>query len=450
MKHRRTLSLLVSFLLALLALAPAESAHAQLPDLEEAVVYGVTATTPDEVLGTLSPPQVEEICLLAGRANILSPRRTRIFYWPLTKEYRAAWSRLNEPLDGVLEILRRGRVVKTVTSEPYTTHYKAAGTTTGRLYVGDEALAADTWFHETRDAYQQAVHNYEQAYEAWLGLAQAGRQPGADQPFPPEPQPPTSLTVFSIGLHEGFPVELTAGTYQIRMRGLDGRIVDGSQRTLRVFAPRQSLLGYEVIPEERWTFPDQANAPTEAVLAKAGCVIYLRPRVAHEYPALAYERLRNAQYAGETREAWRWVAQEDDAAFANAELEILRGDVVEERVENVSFFVNQASDQAAGYEIIPFDPDTPDLTPRVDFSGFRLELPPGRDSFAVRLRSPLGTPYAGSTRQVRVMPEGVFPILVPMASIVVAFGLAMLTLPHRFSAPVAKADSATPARPTSR
>jgi hypothetical protein len=432
MNARHAITRLAGLMLTLLVLALSEPVQAQIPKTEEALVYGINATTPGEVFGTFSPPHVEEIYILSGRVSVLSPRRTRVFFWPITKEYRAAWSQLNEPLDGVLEIMQRDRLIGTVTSEPYTVHFKAAGTTVGQLYVGDEAVAEEAQFLESRDAHQQAVRDYKLAHEEWLALVRAVQlQEFAQTQLTPEPQPPPVLNVHTVGIHQGFPVELETGEYRIHMRQPDGEVVSGSERTLRVFEPRRLAVGYEVIPEERWTFPEQVNAVTDVILAKAGSVVYLRPRVVREYPALAYERLRNAQYAGNAGVEWRWVAEEGDEAFTNTILEIVRGGVVVEHVAKMSFFVSQAFDQELGYKILPFDSRTPDLTPRADFDGYRIKLQQGRDSFSVRLKPQAGAPLADSTRQVRVMPDGLPPILVPTAFFAFALGLAPLVLRRR-------------------
>jgi len=432
MTARRAIASLVGLMLALLVLAFSEPVQAQIPEAEEAFVYGINATTEGEVFGTFSPPQVEEIYILAGRVSVLSPRRTRVFFWPITKEYRAAWSQLNEPLEGVLEIMQRDRVIATVAREPYTVHFKAVGATMGQLYIGNEAVAAEAQFLESRDSYQQAMDDYRLEHEEWLVQARAVQQQElAQKQLTPEPQRPPTMEVYTVGIHQGFPVVLEPGDYHIHMRQPDGEVANGSQRTLRVFEPRRSVIGYEVIPEQRWTFPEQANAVTDVILAKAGSVVYLRPRLVREYPAQAYERLRNAQYAGNAGGEWRWVAVERDEAFTNTILEIVRGGVVVERVAKESFFVSQAFDQELGYEILPFDPRTPDLTPRVDIDGYRIKLQQGRDSFSVRLKPQAGLPLANSTRQVRVMPDGLPPILVPTALFAFALGLAPLVLRRR-------------------
>lgn len=413
-------------LLILLAFAFLEPAQAQIPEAEEAMVYGINATTPGEVFGTFSPPQVEEIYILAGRVSILSPRRTRVFFWPITKKYRAAWSQLNQELDGSLEIMRGGRVVKTISSEPYTVHFQAAGSTVGQLYVGEEAVAAEAGLSERREAYRKAMQAY----------AQADTERSAQPEQADEPEAPPVVDQFTVGLHEGFPVALESGAYQIRLRRPDGQIAPGSERTLRVFEARRSAMGYEVIPEERWTMPEQVNAKSDAILAKADSVIYLRPRRASEYPALAYERLKDTQYKGDASGAdWIWMTEEPGERISSATLEIVRGDVITTRIDRGSFFVSQAYDQELGYRILPFDPATPETTPRVDFEAYRLELPPGPDSFVVRLSQANGRNYADSAREVRVLPVETYSLALSGTFFALALGLTTVVLRRRLARP---------------
>jgi hypothetical protein len=421
MKTYRIVAGFVGLILPLLALSTAGPVHARIPETEEAFVYGINATTPSEVFGTFSPPQVEGIYILAGKVSVLSPRRTQLFFWPITQEYRAAWSQLNESVEGVLEILQRDQVIGTVTSEPYTVHYTAAGATSGQLYTGDEAVTAEAHLTEAREAYRLER-------QEWFARIMTAR---AQAQLTAEPQPPPTLNTYTVGLHQGFPLELEAGEYQIRLRQPDGEIASGSERTLLVFEPRRKTIGYEVIPEERWTMPEQANATTDVILAKADSVVYLRPRVAREYPTPAYERLRNNQYSGDGISGWRWVADEGTEPFADTDLQILRDGVVVEHITKRSFFVKQAFDLELGYEILPVDPETPALTPRQDFAGYRIAIAEGTDSFEVRLKPQDGLPYDQSTRQVRVMTKGIPAMLVSTAGLALAVGLALLVLHRR-------------------
>ena len=95
----------LGFLGALLLLLIPSSVPAQQLEAAVTFVYGVNTTLPGEVFASLSPPQIDEIYILANSVTVLSPKQTELLFWPLTQRYRANWTELNEPLDGVLEIL---------------------------------------------------------------------------------------------------------------------------------------------------------------------------------------------------------------------------------------------------------------------------------------------------------------------------------------------------------
>lgn len=438
--NRARLGRLTFWLLALL-LTPM-LAHAQAPEQEEAFVYGINATVPGAVYGSFAPPAVEDIYLIADQTSVISPRRTRIYFWPITNEFRAAWSQLNETVDGVLEIVRNGRVIETLDSQVYTIHFTTeSGPGRPHLYVGNEALSADEQFEAMQAAYQQAAMQYEQDREEWLAAAREAQAVG-QQPTQLAPVPPPAFNLFSTGLNEGFPINLPPGEYQIRTRQPDGDIVSGSERALHIIEPRRTAVGYEVIPERRWTFPEQVDDLSDAILGESGSVIYLRPRVAREYPALAYERLQNPQYAGDAEGAeWVWVGDETDATLDQGVLEIVRDGEVLDRIVEEAYFVNQVVGRELGYEIIRYSPDTPDETPRVDFVGYRLPLSAEMDEFEIRLRSFSNELFVGSTRQVRVSPSVRLPVLLVIALLPLLAGLILLMWRRRQTQLVGSAAS---------
>ncbi len=427
--RRRALPLLL--LLALLALPARGPARAQSPDQVEAFVYGINATIPGAVIGTFAPPSVDTLYLLADLTSILSPRRTLVYYWPITNEYRAAWSQLNEQVEGTLEVVRGGQVVATVAQTDYTIHF-SSGQTGARpqLYVGSEALEADAAFQAAQRGYRQAVQAYEEARARWLESAREAQARGetpSQSVAAPEPPPP--LNLFSTGMNRGYPLSLPAGRYAVRTRLPDGSIAPESERDLIVFGARRSAVGYEVVPETRWTFPEQLNDLSDLILAEPGTVVYLKPQIVREYPDLAYQRLQDPQYAGDTSGAeWTWVGGE---RIDEGVLEVVRADQVIDRLALQPYFVRQTAGRELGYEILPYDPATPNLTPRVDFVGYRLELAPDRPAFAVRLRSPEQDIMVGSIRQIRVAPSVRLPLLLAAAVIPLALGAGILTWRRR-------------------
>ncbi len=145
------------------------SATAQTTDSERAFVYGINAAVPDNFVGTFAPPTADAIFLLADGTSVISPRYTEIYFWPITNEYRADWSALNEPVPGVLEVVKDGRVVAELTSTDYTIHFKQEGTTTtGELFLGQAAVDAEADFRARQEAFQKASSEYQRAEQAWL------------------------------------------------------------------------------------------------------------------------------------------------------------------------------------------------------------------------------------------------------------------------------------------
>jgi hypothetical protein len=421
--------LILSFLLSIPALV-----FAQAPEQTEAFVYGINAAIPGAVIGTFAPPIVGEIYLMADDTSILSPRRTRVYYWPITNEYRAAWSQLNEQVDGVLEVLQGGQLVATYEQMPYTIHFSAGeGAAKPQLFIGDEAFKANDRFLADQMAYRQATEDYQVAREEWLEAARQAQARGEDSTdLPPSPIAPKPFNTFSTGLNSGYPVDLEEGTYQIQTRLEDGTILPESKRDLVVFAPRRTAVGYEVVPEARWTFPEELNDLSDAILGEDDTVLYLKPHIVREYPAIAYERLQDPQSASDaSRSEWTWVSGE---TLDEGILEIVQNGEVEGRIPLESYFVKQVPGKEFGYEILPYDPNNPDLTPRVDFTGYRVKLSADQPAYEVRLRSLDDELLLGSDREVRVVQPVSLPALLLISSLPLAFGAVLILWRRRRTA----------------
>ncbi|MCA9899029.1 MAG: hypothetical protein H6654_18010 [Ardenticatenaceae bacterium] len=392
-----------SLLILLLVLGAPVWVFAQETDRQEAFVYGINAGIPDAVIGTFAPPAVDTIYLISTETSILSPRITSIYYWPITNDYRASWNVLNEVVEGELEIMRGLQVVETVEQTTYTIHFRTGRGSESKpdLYIGADAERANAQFEADQLAYREALLAYEQARLAWLDAAREaqnqGVAPGDILPAPLEPSP---LNYYSTGLNQGFAIKLEPGNYRIRTRALDGTIVPNSERRLVVFAPRRTAIGYEVVPEQRWTFPEESNDLEGAILGEANTVVYLKPFITREYPALAYARLQDPQDASVAQTGeWTWIAGEP---IEDATLEQVSGERVLAQIPLQGYTVIQTPGGDYGYEILEYDSRTPEITPRVDFVGYRLPLASDNRTFSVQLRSPDGMVLADSSRAVRV------------------------------------------------
>jgi hypothetical protein len=386
----------------------APSSMAQTTNSERAFVYGINAAIPDNFVGTFAPPTADAIFLLADGTSVISPRYTEIYFWPITNEYRADWNALNEPVPGVLEVVKDGRVVAELSPTDYTIHFTQEGTTTtGELFLGQAAIDAEAEFRSRQEAFQQAASEYQQAEQAWLdAMAEAGsrQQAGETVEIPPEPVRPDPIGVFSNGLNSGFPIDLEPGQYRIRLRGSDGTIVPESERALNVFAPRRTGVGYTIVPETRWTTPLESPAPSDVIFGAAESALYLEPHLALEYPARDWSLLQNPQRLPTGGGGWEWVNGE---RLGDQQLEIIAGDTVVDRRSLTPYTVRQVPGSQLGYEVVEMDsaapatPETPESR-RPDFEAYPIDLQETGEEYQIRLTSEQEEIVPGSIRHVRV------------------------------------------------
>ena len=435
-----------SLLILLLVLITPTLTFAQATDRQDTFVYGINAGIPDAVVGTFAPPVVDTIYLMSTETSILSPRVTSVYYWPITNDYRASWNVLNEVVEGELEIMQGLQTVETIEQTTYTIHFHRGQGSSNKptLYIGSEATAANAQFEADQLAYREASLAYQEARQAWLESAREAQQQGVHpDDFPPGPIEPRPLNTFSTGLNSGFPVKLEAGTYRIQTRAADGSIVPNSERRLVVFSPRRTAIGYEVIPEQRWTFPEESNDLEGAILGAEGTAVYLKPFVTREYPAIAYARLQDPQDASVAQAGeWTWVAGEP---IEDAILEQVSGGRILGQIPLQAYTVKQTPGGDFGYEILEYDSRTPEITPRVDFVGYRLPLVSDNRAFSVQLRASDDTLLLGGNRAVRVATESTnSPILLGLISLLpLMVGASILWRRRQQTSSIKSADDAT-------
>ena len=384
------------------------SAMAQTTTGERAFVYGINAAIPGNFIGTFAPPSADAIFLLADGTSVISPRFTEIYFWPITNEFRANWSALNEPVPGVLEVVSNGRLVAELAPTDYTILFSQEETiTTAELFLGQAAIDAEANFRARQEAFNEASAEYQRAERAWLdAVAEANvrRQAGETVTMPQEPARPEPIGVFSNGLNQGIPIDLDPGQYSIRLRDSSGDIVPGSERSLTVFASRRTGVGYTVVPETRWTTPLDSPAPSDVIFGAADSTLYLEPHLAREYPARDWALLQDPQAPRGDVGGWQWVNGE---RLEDQRLEVVAGNEVIDQRSLTPFDVQQVPGSQLGYEVIAIDPST-SATPETsdsghpDFEAYPIHLQATGEQYQIRLTSQEGAIMPGSTRLVRV------------------------------------------------
>ena len=391
-------------LLLMLFLLPASSLLAQTPEKTREFVYGVNAFTGLEYEGIAYPRTVNTIYLMADVVNIVSPRESMVYFWPITNELRVDWDELNETVHGTLEIVQRGQVVSTIEQTQYVVQYPD-GLGTGRPFVYTDEEAERQFqefqrlrieFRDTVFAYYEATRNYRQELDE---KAKAGTLEGEPPPPPEEPAP---FIFYSTSVNDGYPITLAAGRYQIRVRDADGQIVPESTRNLIAFAPTREGVTYSIIPHDRYTFPEGSNDPSQVIYARAGTVFYLQPSAELEYNDFYLTRLSSPQSTEGNIDQWAWLPLRE---VKQGTLEVVENGQVVDRIERRNYVVRQITGNTLGYEI--HDQETTDIERlrerRPDFAGYAIEVKSGQPSFRIRLVDENGEILPGSERDIHLV-----------------------------------------------
>ena len=110
MRYTGLLPAALALLLVLPALFPLAAWAAG--DRERQVVYNGEIFDGQGYGGQFYPANEPAIYVLADVQNVLIPRITQVYWWPITQEYKADWESLNQPLTGTLEIGTRSFPLK--------------------------------------------------------------------------------------------------------------------------------------------------------------------------------------------------------------------------------------------------------------------------------------------------------------------------------------------------
>ena len=299
----------------LLALRPA---FAQAPVRTENLIYSVLAFNGRDYSPTFARSPSGTIYLIAGVDSFLTVRKTFVYFWPLTGEWKTDTDSLNVPFDGTLEVTgRRGTTVPVIPSRY--TYFNERGEYELNWKVARDAEADRVWAHwaQIMDAYQAAMKDYrdrvaKQGAErsSLIARIQSLRNAGKDvtalvdqalehagaRSAPAPAGLRRSARRDPAGLHP----EPPSGEYSLRLRNPDGSIMEGSEKTLVVHEKRRSRgIGYEVIPGDKWTRPVESPTPSAVLYVDGSSDLYLRPFFEDEYNDLFYAKTIRNDASGE-------------------------------------------------------------------------------------------------------------------------------------------------------
>ena len=415
------------------------SAAGDVAPKEPHAVYAITAYAGPTYTNTFCPPKIDTIYLIAGKDSVLDLRETLVFYWPITKDFKADWSGLNKPVTGTLEVTEAHQVVRRVTAEDYTLEYTDIRSRQGkaRLLLGAEAREGRAQFQKVWEEFPEQARRYQEAVQEYRNKQSEGTAVPEEEPVPPK-----EIDAVVSPVQSGFVLNLPVGNYHVRLRRADGQIAPESEKELVVFTRRREGVGYLMIPESKWTQPEMTDAPEDQLYVRGDAPLYLQPFREEEFNELYYSRVVDPQNRLGSADRWMWVHGEPLLQGVTLELTPRDGKVVQ--VQRKPYYVRQAGGSGLGYEVLEWSEETlPGRTPT--FDGYRISLQ-GQRALDFWLSDSDGQILSGSTRQMRPVRGDTALFMVLPALIPLVFGGVLFVETRRKGPKVPKSGEPGPPR----
>ena len=386
----------------------------QAPLLREQLVYRWNAFNGKGYGGGFLPQSENTIYFMADHSNDISARKTLIYFWPITGKYMAGWKTINEEIEGALEILKGGKIIKSLEKEDNVISYPGGYWGEEAIfYEGKEALAEHQKYKDALQAYYNTLKEFYDAkmqyrkdldefFKEVKKRREAGQEGALDIEIPKEPQPPEGIQFYVTEPKKDYIINLPIGRYQIRLRAKDNTIVEGSEKNILTFTSRRTGgIGYQIVPGNKWTKQEPCNDPAKIIYGAGKNTIYFQPFIQDEYNELFYNKLQDPQNFAR-KEAWRWVHIKP---IKDALLVFLKGNKVLSQVPYLPYLVKQIPGPELGYEVTDYDEEEAQgKTPT--FEGHKLELLPqlATAGYKVQLREKdKNIPMSASERKIRLV-----------------------------------------------
>ena len=391
---------------------------ADVPVRQEQLIYSIMAFNGKDYSGTFCGENSDTIYLIADQDNFITARKTLVYYWPITGDWKTDTSALNYPFEGTLELTEKGGESRIINPERYT-FYNIQGEyeLNWEVATGDEAEKAWQHYQGLIEQYWQATSQYQQAkttFDMMMNeLAKKiteMRNSGIDVTelveklkalkSPEAPQPPDDYIVPPSPVQSAFILNLPRGEYNIRFIDGDDAVLEGSEKRVVVFEKRRADgIGFEVIPGDKWTRPVESKSPSSVLYVDGTTNLYLRPFFQDEFNDLFYQKMVKNDARGNPS-LMNWVRIQQ---VPGARIELTGNNHTSEVLLEEPFYVEQTKGSALGYKIVPFDPEGVHKDRDPSLIAFRVPVNRERSLIKIKLLDKNGLNLAGSSRQVRVI-----------------------------------------------
>lgn len=402
------------------------------PVKERQLVYSLSPWTGKEYGGSFAPRQANTIYMMADVTNITNSLKSEIYYWDITNEYMADWFGYKEEVPGKLEIRRGDSVFTTVEKTDYVYSYPEGYSGPVNLVTGEDAQKEFDRYEKLQNDYWDAVSAYYDAQAKWQAkmdkLLERVRKTGKyakPEEIPPSPKQPEPPKLYVTSPVSAFVFSLPAGKYNIRLVDDEGNVVPDSEKNLVAFASRRTGVGFEIIPESKWTRPVVSDDRSQVLYLEGRRTFYIKPWYEEEFNQHSYLKMASLHKPLEglgTRSAWMWVHMQE---VTDAKAEILKDGKVVQTIERKPYYVEQTSGYALGYKIVEFTPpEEGEYSERQPtFEAYKVDLE-ARGKYVLRFVDADGNVIPGSERDIRSVRAAGWPLYtVPLLPLLV--GLAV-------------------------
>ena len=392
--------------------------YGDVPVRKEQLIYTILAFNGKDYSPTFSGEFSDAIYLIAGVDNFLSVRKTLVYYWPITGEWKTDTESLNVLFEGRLELKTGGEDPRMLEQKKYT-YYNIRGEYELNWKVDQGEKAEEAWarYQDILNAYWDSVQEYQKAkyvydlmFQELIKKTGELREAGEDVSellknletlHPPEqPEYPKEYIVPPVQVQEAFILNLPVGEYGIRLFTEEGAVMEDSERRVVVFNKRRDQgIGLEVIPGDRWTRPVESKRPASVLYMDGSTDIYLRPFFQQEYNDLFYEKLKKNDSRGNPN-LMKWVRIQQ---VPEARIEVIGSDRNPVTVLEKPYYVEQVKGAALGYRIVPYDPEGAHKDRDPSLKAFHIAISRGERRIKLRVRDKMGNVLTGSERQIRII-----------------------------------------------
>ncbi|HOV64147.1 MAG TPA: hypothetical protein PLG43_09730 [Spirochaetia bacterium] len=421
-------------LISILALGSIGVLFSEAPVRTEELIYTIVTYNGKDYSATFCREDSDTIYVHANGDAFLSVKKNFVYYWPITQEWKIDDSVLDITFEGTVEI--RGNGIEQRLKPVDYTYFNLRGEyeSNWKAVEGEEAHAEwDRYLALVKD-YIDAVQTYNKekaAYETRINELfleiSALKQAGKDQTKklaelnactpPPEPKEPEYYLVPPVQIQRGYHVNLPEGEYTIRFLTQDGKVMSGSRKKLVVFDKRRTAtIGFDVIPEDRWTMPSESNKPSSVLYVNGKTDLFIRPYIQNEYNDLYFNKLVMNDARGNPN-LYRWVKIQQ---VPKCTVELFTG---KERavLKEAPYVVEQVEGENLGYRIVNFEPEGAHKGKSPSIIAFRIPIREGNTkSYSFTVIDEHGTKLKGSERAIRIIsghravPLSIFLTAVPL------------------------------------